>query len=829
MVLDVNDASSSEDIINDFNGTKGRAFFVYTGKKQLHDYIADLDLADRFNLRMKICSNIRFDCDVYINNEKVDDIKSLLIKATRTDDDEVILDTDDNAHVSNLLQQLIYLGLKIPVYRKDEKENRIRFERLSKHTKQLKEKVIELSGYLEQGNFNGNLALIANNVKLSMENIGKSLDETSRRELTIAAMGTKKCGKSMVINCFLGEEYAPTSLELPTPNTILYEVGDKIELSYQGKKQTFNSASEINRHLDSLFKTANRAKDEDAGKRLEDMTISYIPVNESFSDIKLKIADTPGPNLAGAGHEKTAQNWIEKSDVILYVIDYEKHATKDEIDFLEDIKSNFEKLDKFYSLIVVINKADKVFETQENKSLTRVASFIKEKIINLGFKTSIVIPTTSKAYFYTNYVSDKGISTDRDELKTAIWACEDNGDRKEAEVISYVSEMLERLDNIRMDKSFQNIIDFSNFGFILDYSTYIAQGKALDEIAKNAFHKIESELNLIKNQYASLDLVKNMKNQKEKIQEIINKLDSSINAILSSIVVSEIFGGLKQDILADIIPSIEKDINDSIKDFEVDLKEEPFYKAKLTEEQLKSMYYDGNTKILEDRSSELLHKLVTKRSLSRYLDMVDEQLVGHVKGCLRDSEIKINGAQKRINEAVNEANTSFKKEYGNFNDFKTNQLDFAFNKLIMNGNIKFSNKSLYLSNSKSFIVEKGFYTRTWNLFRGDSDFKFNKEKVLELLVTQAKEAVSPVVLEAKLTIHECVDDMIDSLRKNIESQLKSYTENIRGMTNVVKNDLDADAKIIDEKMKFIEAFIQQAAYQYLDNSWSEIKTVNLED
>ena len=54
-------------------------------------------------------------------------------------------------------------------------------------------------------------------------------------ELKFAVAASKKAGKSVIVNCFLGEEIAPTSTELATPNNCFYKKSKKLN-----KKSTIN-------------------------------------------------------------------------------------------------------------------------------------------------------------------------------------------------------------------------------------------------------------------------------------------------------------------------------------------------------------------------------------------------------------------------------------------------------------------------------------------------------------------------------------------------------------------------------------------------------------
>ena len=79
---------------------------------------------------------------------------------------------------------------------------------------------------------------------------------------------------------------------------------------------------------------------------MPDRTIHY-PCNDLNG---CEIWDTPGLNYAGASdeHRKNAEACIREVDVCIFVMDYAKYLTDDEVNFPESIRSVFQKNDKFY-------------------------------------------------------------------------------------------------------------------------------------------------------------------------------------------------------------------------------------------------------------------------------------------------------------------------------------------------------------------------------------------------------------------------------------------------------------------------------------------------
>lgn len=822
VVFNINDETSKEEIKQQLNGHGDNGvYFVYDGEKKLHELIAWYNL-NLLNLR--ICKEKSFPYSVSIGS-KSKDIKTLseLIKNIEPEDDEVVLDTDDKKEIADLTQQLIYLGLRLNIFLKNEKQNRIRYDKLSEISDTLYDRTKELQAHLKSINLvEQDLKDFVAQLSGGMEKIGIALEDMKRRELILSVMGTKKCGKSMVINSFLGEEYAPTSLELPTPNTIVYQrtEDNKIKLEYEGKIEEFDNSSKINERLTDLFTKANQAESA-ADKALSDMTIHYS--QQSLIDTHLKIADTPGPNLAGANHNKIANEWIEKSDVILYVIDYEKHATNDEISFLEQIKKQFEELDKFYSLIILINKIDKVFETKEDKSLTRITSFIREKIELLGFKNFIAIPTVAKAYFYSDIVKSEVPEPTHEAFKASRKNAQ--GDSNKREMIRFIDTLIEDLADNDIDRTYDAIVRFSNFDFVKNYSFYIAKGKALDELMQSSIVKIENEMRSIANNYASIDLIKNMGNEKQKIQKIIEELNTGINKMLDAFEMEPIFDEIENKIVRNY--SVDITLNTAVKDFlsEVKKKLDDISNSKDKLEQIKK-YVDEEIKLEFQRYYDKAFKTA---GLEYIGNNIKQFLHESIMDALKTNEKKINEIRKDINQLIKDANIELRKTYSDFLKFETTDIEFAFAK---NESIAIDASILY--DLKTYtprlnIKEDKWYKKIMKYFSGRSAFSLeNKNEI----ISEMRDSIEPIIKAATKQmngdIKNKVKDRLNEIKKETQKQFNEYADNLSPVKHAI-SDLNKDLSLIEAKMKIVSEFIEQEAYKDIKEKFDTIKKADSGD
>ena len=236
----------------------------------------------------------------------------------------------------------------------------------------------------------------------------KEFEKAKARPIRIAAIGTKKAGKSVVINSLLERDYAPTSSTLPTPNTIVYipakEKDTPLTLKYKGETRIFDNAEDLKEFIGNEFKNAQKETGEGAG--LPDMEITY-PSDRGLNGYE--IWDTPGPNVAFTGeHEKNAKERVAQADVCIFVMNYSNHLTTDEVKFLAYAHEIFQKNNKFYSLFITVNRLDERYAVNEGKSVDRVIDYLGYRLERLDppYKNIVLFGTSALQKFYLDNVID---------------------------------------------------------------------------------------------------------------------------------------------------------------------------------------------------------------------------------------------------------------------------------------------------------------------------------------------------------------------------------------------------------------------------------------
>ena len=424
-------------------------------------------------------------------------------------DDTDLNDDDESAGrvVSDIFQQMVYLNLNIDVKKKSEIRKSLIKDRFRAKYQELRHEVEDKKAWLEFIS-SGNEVKISDKGRERVLKIVDALkkmliafDDGRKRPIRIAAMGTKKAGKSVIINGILKRDYAPTSSELPTPNIIKYipeQIDTPLTLEYQGMQQIFETPEALNKYIFNEFKEAQRHTGEGSG--LDDMTIHYP--SEEFSGYE--VWDTPGPNFAGAGreHHEIAESCIQSADVCIFVENYSNHLTDDEVKFLRQIHTTFRSNNKFYSLFVAVNRIDERYSADVEKSVSRLVDYLRSRLEALGYENIVLFGTSALQSFY---------------LDKVLELAGDNSETKE-NLLDHINELKKThkkfMTQLRfVESSLQNLQDFHNINNPTEadlrifsgmpqlerYLKYIGEQKVDAEIVDNVISRCESQFDTIHN------------------------------------------------------------------------------------------------------------------------------------------------------------------------------------------------------------------------------------------------------------------------------------------------------------------------------------------
>lgn len=442
------------------------------------------------------------------------------------DDDIEFSEGDDEASraVAALFQQTVFLNIVgLDIQKKSEIKKSLMKDRFRANYADLREEILDNKAFIE--------TRLSNDTNLSAESVERAkkiltafnamlaeFDKARARPIRIAAMGTKKAGKSVIINSLIKRDYAPTSLTIPTPNTIKYVPAppdSRLKLEYDGDIYTFDSAESLKKFIGDEFSKAMTETGEGSG--LPNMTI-YYPCDDLNG---YEVWDTPGPNVAFTDeHAKNAEECIEAVDVCIFVMNYSNHLTNDEINFLQKIHQIFKEKNKFYSLFITVNRIDERYNDQQEKSVDRIIDYIRQRLAALPtpYKNITIFGTSALQNFYLDDLvglvkADRAQdSEDVDELPIVDTGAINPLRNRHRNALTQIKFIKGALDNLDFFHSIENptereLYALSGMPQLWSYTKYIGEKKADLEIVDKVVGSCETQFDIIKNSLLIADLL----------------------------------------------------------------------------------------------------------------------------------------------------------------------------------------------------------------------------------------------------------------------------------------------------------------------------------
>lgn len=303
----------------------------------LFQFIDNAGLDGRSIHKIRVAKDLSFGCSAFLKDKSTGNV---LLRPERfmelvrfLDEDKLaqyrfVLDTDDKELLSEIIQQLLYLDIDIEVMLLNEEAAIRRMDLFLENFDQLQSFIEEARSSIYHAHVDDSMKEHKNTILRTISDIGETIREMQVKDLKVAVMAMKKSGKSVVVNCLLGDDYTPTSIELPTFTTCIYKKSDngKISLFYKNITTSFDNPASLRQYVLREFKNIHTGNERDNSD--DAMNIRYRPrQNGTFP---YTIIDTPGPDLAGSHHREIAYKWIQEADVILFIIDYSKYLTTSE-------------------------------------------------------------------------------------------------------------------------------------------------------------------------------------------------------------------------------------------------------------------------------------------------------------------------------------------------------------------------------------------------------------------------------------------------------------------------------------------------------------------
>lgn len=565
--LDGNDICSDAKKIEEEMENDENIVFVYINEKTaLYAYIDRLaqvgELPEENQLKLKICYERKgLNLTWYRQKKESEEAQGIttmsqLIARLDGAPCHVVVNDDKRSTLAEVVQQLIYIGYpltKVEIMLKKEEKDYKRAECFMKNVNVLAQQLDNVMVRLRETKLNAYDRAYEENKRRLVEvteacqEIKEQIEKACNRNLRIAVAATKKAGKSVIVNSMIGEELAPTSLELATPNNCTYIKSEngKYHLDYKGERLSFDSAKELYRKIDEEFKYAQEAHSE--GYSIPDMEIRYVSEKNNFE--AYTIYDTPGPDAAGTVHGERAWEAMKQCDVAIFAIDYTKYLTDSEEKYLKEIKTQFNEQMKFDSLIFTINKIDARYQDANvSKSVTKSIDFIRGRLkdIDAAYSDCAIFATSALQYY--NILEAEKVCGEELRKSSNLYENLRPLKKKYKEVKAQLSFLDAQVGYMESESELKNIIledlrQYSGMPDLLEYVAYVAKTKARNELVNAVAYKIDSEQAKIRGIINWIENLRKLMNKNgeeiDKITGIFKELEEETRRILADEIMEE--------------------------------------------------------------------------------------------------------------------------------------------------------------------------------------------------------------------------------------------------------------------------------------------------
>jgi small GTP-binding protein len=796
--------------------------------------------------KIRVAREIVFNCEAHLKHKATDKVllrpKKLselinYLDENALKDYRLVLDFEDKDMLSEIIQQLLYLDVDIEVMLLSEESERKKMELFFERFDALKDTLDKAKSLIHHKKINLIIEEDRKNILKALSDIEKMLIEIHRKDLNVAIMALKKSGKSVLVNCFLGDEYAPTSIELQTFNICIYKKSKtkKISLNYQNKQIMFGSPAQVKHFVLDQFRNAQN--NQTSTFILDDMEINYVTNEDSLCNYT--IIDTPGPDMARSDHKKIAYKWIGKADVVLFIVDYTKYLTASEEEFFRDIKTVFEEHNKFYSFIVVVNKLDLMYLSEEKKSALRFLDFLKSKLKQMGYKGFIVLGVSALQYFYSQKVSQiqdcEGLQTDdgkklREYLDNCLSLYQG---KDEMTILSFIDNQIRNLlwFHGQKDATLKTLKEKSGVEQLIKYINYISIEKATIELLNHRIALIDQKLDEIENSFISSELGVL---SKKKI-ELENKIDEITQFY------GEICGTLTGEInLLQNADKIESDINLADKTLSriINMHMEDILKyltkvlRSLSNKEIIALQKGEQLKAISDMVFEIKKNLIEKNHapvIGKYEKIINRDL--------SDKEKKLQEQNRIILSKLTEFNEYMKKEY------TTGEMEVALPKLPASF-CRFEFSPIVITLDYQYISslvrerlarKRGFLGSLLTVLSlgrvkvKTGGYKFDDIKLRKGLFWARKNLENDVLQQVseqnkKLFAH--INMHLAGLDKNISEEIGKITGTYKTVFDNIKNDLKLVKERVETRMEFLKE--SEQGIEDFEDLWYKFRTEHLQ-
>lgn len=823
------------------------SYYLIEKPDELKNYLENSGIKEEILIKTKLAYNLKFSGYILKNDKSKIDVDSIFdtiskLSPNYLNNEKLIINIQSNIGNANIeeksiileiMQQFIFLDLEdLEIYTDYELQNKIIQQNFSLNKEKIKNAISQfekdiLKFETEDKEIKKNKEELLNELK----EISKIVNDTDERKMIVSVLAKRNAGKSVIVNSFLGQEFAPTSQEDSTPNAVSYETWDKDYIEVKIEKdenhpdyqkeiiKKFKKSKEVYNFLKEEFLKANNSE----FKYMPDVFVKY-PGNSDYI-----IVDTPGPNK-NEEHKSVAEKWLKKSDAIVYAVTYGDNEEKESNDFLERVRDELLKENKLQSLLIVANKLDLMYFEKEvskvkNRYLDKSLKYLKET------KNLSVLMMGASALEYFSILEFKNILTkykiDDVDLSEALdKAFEVKLESEEKTILTSIAKW--RIDYSsyyeKRKPTIEDLIKHSNMESIINKVENIARNKAFSEIFAHLFGELDSKFTKIENEFL-ITRYKEYENQKNEILKDIKDIKEFFN-LKENEVKNNFFIRLDNE----VENQIDTLYNDISKEF-TDVITEALDKNE------KEKVQSGETETIKIEG--LLHEDL-KNKIKKKFPETTKKINQEKDSMIFDLEEKLEKLNEEIKDKIN--SKEFSKKYNL--DLKTPTLSNKFQQEEFQINFKNFEEDLKkydgmcyelseITSKKNYkeVRKEGFgnLIKDWTPFctpemkkiycdDGDKEEEYIDSAKVEEKMNDIKNSVisflSSSIKSDKESSTKAIETQLDEFKKEIENESYRIIRDYKTSQEKIEEVLNSDQKTIESRIAF---------YNEMNNSFSELK------
>ncbi len=194
-----------------------------------------------------------------------------------------------------------------------------------------------------------------------MEHLKEKLEKNI---FNIVVMGQFKRGKTSLINALIGCDLLPVAVVPLTSIATILTYGDNLKITV-----CLNNGECMEIPLEKL---GDYVTEKGNPKNIKGVSEVYITYPSSYLKDGVRLIDTPGVGSVYQHNTEVAYQYIHKSDAVFFLVSVDQPMSKNELDFLNDVKAYSSKI------FFLLNKKDYLSEDELRESVEFIKNILSE-------------------------------------------------------------------------------------------------------------------------------------------------------------------------------------------------------------------------------------------------------------------------------------------------------------------------------------------------------------------------------------------------------------------------------------------------------------------